>query len=692
MKRRSFLSLLLLISVSVCVALQTVTANAAWNPNRIIDDAIFDDVGSMNAGQIDSFLNSYPNSCISTNRGFSAPEPTGYSPSGGYTYGGNVSAGTVISRAAAAYDLNPRVLLVTLEKEQSLTRGNAGCTTKRYTAAMGYGCPDNITSHDYSGLNLYSINGVTVSSVSGTCVNSAAKAGFSQQVIRGAWLLKFGQQRSLGRTDWAIIRGSWNNSDDLNSCYSGPMTQGWRKVCPNSQPVYYDGYRSIDNTSVHMDTGATASMYWYTPHLHGNQNFVALYESWFGSTVIPNLSWDNRGYQIFDKNESVRLDPGYLAPGEEYIAKLHVVNTSNYTWTKTDLNPVLLGASNPQGRDSNLCHSSWLACGRPAGFQGVDSVPPGSAADFKFTFRAPFTPGDYREYFKPVAEMLAWAHDSSEPLGIRVVTGSYTWNNNGYKVMDKTKSRYEDPGNLTPGETYTAILSATNTGTATWSNTGATPVNLGTTNGDGRSSNLCNSAWPDCSRPARLQEASVAPGQTGHFEFKFSAPYRPGEYREFFKPLAEMVSWMNATSEPLGIRVPDPGTYTWATGGYKVLNQAESAFEDPGNLQAGQTYIAKLQAINTGTATWQQTGTTPFTLGTANPQGRNSILCHNSWLTCNRAVYLQESSVAPGQIGNFKFYFTAPAPGTYREYFKPLAEFMSWTNDIDEPLGIVVKP
>jgi hypothetical protein len=50
---------------------------------------------------------------------------------------------------------------------------------------------------------------------------------------------------------------------------------------------------------------------------------------------------------------------------------------------------------------------------------------------------------------------------------------------------------------------------------------------------------------------------------------------------------------------------------------------------------------------------------------------------------------LQENSVPPGGIGNFKFTFTAPAAGTYREYFKPLAEFLSWTNDSSEPLGII---
>src|SRR5690349_10651480 len=82
---------------------------AAFNPSRIIDDSVFNNVGTMNASQIDTFLNTLPSSCISTNRGFSAPDPTGYSPSGGFVYGGLVSGGTVIAHAAQAYDLNPQV-------------------------------------------------------------------------------------------------------------------------------------------------------------------------------------------------------------------------------------------------------------------------------------------------------------------------------------------------------------------------------------------------------------------------------------------------------------------------------------------------------------------------------------------------------------------------------------------------------
>lgn len=263
---------------------------ATFNPSNLIDDSVFDNTSTMNAAQIDAWMNAnFPNSCISTNSGFSARVPSGYTPSGGFTYGDFYSAGQVIFTAAQTYGLNPQVLLVTLQKEQSIVSGSTGSfcnngSENKYAAAAGYGCPDGGTSYSYSGISLYKRSGVEHTTVPSTCVNSAAKAGFSQQVIRAAWLLKFGQQRSLGNTSWAVVTGPWDNSDDPGTCYGGPMTEGFRKRCSSdSSAVFYDGYKTIDGTNIHIDTGATAALYWYTPHFSGNQNFFNLFNSWFGS-------------------------------------------------------------------------------------------------------------------------------------------------------------------------------------------------------------------------------------------------------------------------------------------------------------------------------------------------------------------------------------------------------------------------
>src|SRR5215471_15412814 len=166
-------------SVSATVAglfLFGASASAfTFNQNRIIDDRVFDNFKSMSPTAINNFLNQFPGSCISPNSHFQAPDPTGYSPGTSFTFGGNTSAGQVIYDASKAYGLNPQVVLTTLQKEQSLVTGDAGCSVLRYTGPMGYGCPDGGTTHNYSGLNLYTLNGTTVTSVSGTCVNTAAK-------------------------------------------------------------------------------------------------------------------------------------------------------------------------------------------------------------------------------------------------------------------------------------------------------------------------------------------------------------------------------------------------------------------------------------------------------------------------------------------------------------------------------------
>jgi hypothetical protein len=234
----------------------------SFNRNNIIDDGVFDNASSMSAASINNWLNAnFPSSCISTNNHFASPDPIGYNPTQGFLYGGNVSGGQVIYDAAQAYGLNPQVLIATLQKESSVVSGDASYHCQYINTAMGYGCPD-----------------------SGSCpTNPATMSGFSKQVIHAAWLLKFGEQRSKGNTGWAVIKGNWDNSDDPETCYGGPMTQGTFRRCSSGSSAYYDGYTTIDGISVHMDDGATAALYWYTPHFSGNQNFYNIFTAWFGT-------------------------------------------------------------------------------------------------------------------------------------------------------------------------------------------------------------------------------------------------------------------------------------------------------------------------------------------------------------------------------------------------------------------------
>jgi hypothetical protein len=273
-------------------------AHATTNYNNLIDDNVFDNAYSMGAGQIDAFLNSFPNSCISTRNGFAAPNPTGYNSSAGFQYGSDVSAGTVIANAAQAYGINPQVILATLQKEQGLVVGDGGnvirngtdCGALAISASMGYNCPDTQVLTSYSGFELYSHNGTPVTSVGNTCVEHASYVGFSRQVIIAAWQLTFDRHRSEGQNNWYINKGSWNNSDDLGFCYSGhDVAGGPYYLCPDQDSHATDPYIShsgqypIDGTIVTMTNGATAALFNYTPHLHGQDLFTHFFTSWFGS-------------------------------------------------------------------------------------------------------------------------------------------------------------------------------------------------------------------------------------------------------------------------------------------------------------------------------------------------------------------------------------------------------------------------
>jgi hypothetical protein len=413
-----FLSLSVVISAA-SMLLFSGTA-LAFTSNRVIDDLIYDNTTSMSPTQINSFLNGFSGSCISPNNGFTAPDYTGYSPSGGFTYGGNTTAGIIIDHAAETYGINPQVLLATLQKEQNLVTGGSGCSTLRYAAAVGYGCPDGGTTYSYSGVDLYTINGNTVTSVSGTCVNSSAKVGFSQQVIRAAWLLKFGEQRSEGNVNWAVIEttssdiwgnhwvSNWNNSDDPQSCYSGPMTQGNRQTCPNSPTAYYDGYTTIDGVSTHMDTGSTAALYWYTPHFSGNQSFQNIFQNWFGPTTTSGFTWQYLGQNAYtDQTKSTVADLTNVVAGTRVYLTVQVKNTGTQTWTQGIVN---LATSEPQNRSSQFYDSSWPTADRAATLDQA-SVAPGQTGSFSFWVTAPQTAGTYKEYFTPVADNITWFTD-----------------------------------------------------------------------------------------------------------------------------------------------------------------------------------------------------------------------------------------------------------------------------------------
>jgi hypothetical protein len=212
---------------------------------------------------------------------------------------------------------------------------------------------------------------------------------------------------------------------------------------------------------------------------------------------------------------------------------------------------------------------------------------------------------------------------------------------------------------------------AQNVGTATWSNTGANPVRIGTSNGRDRSSAFCDSSWLSCNRAATLNETSVAPGQTGSFTFVAQAPV-PGQYSEYFNLLAEGIMWMNDPGLYFGIGVTAPSLTGTITG-----NTLPTA------MIASATATGTLSIRNDGNATWYKTGRFPMNLGTSSPTDRSSKFQSPSWLGSTRASNMNEVSVAPGQTATFTVPLKAPVyNGAYTETFSRVVDGFAWTSQI----------
>ncbi len=210
MERLKFKKIINLVLLSVL--LLPNFAFAEFNPNYIISDQELVDYNSMSLYQIQRFLE---------NKGggiawYVASDTDGITR----------QAAEIIWRAAQIYKINPKVLLVTLQKEQSLITTRYP-TEFQYDWATGYGVCDGCSISDPS-IQKYK--------------------GFAKQVeSTAAW------------KRWYL-----DNIGELS----------WLK-----QPGYT---YLIDNYEITPANLATASFYTYTPHYHGNYNFWNIWQNWFG--------------------------------------------------------------------------------------------------------------------------------------------------------------------------------------------------------------------------------------------------------------------------------------------------------------------------------------------------------------------------------------------------------------------------
>ena len=151
----------------------------------------------------------------------------------------------------------------------------------------------------------------------------------------------------------------------------------------------------IDGVAVHFDNRATSALFRYTPHLHGNENFVDIYNRY--KTYRPPATYDARLLR-----QSPRAN--YTArPGQRIRMVVTYRNTGTATWLKTGSNPMSLGNSSPSDR------RSAFTAGENLRWQMSQSVVRrNGAGTFIIWFTAPSTPGTYTEKFRPVMEGVTW--------------------------------------------------------------------------------------------------------------------------------------------------------------------------------------------------------------------------------------------------------------------------------------------
>jgi hypothetical protein len=337
---KKLLLILPLIFVVMVSAVLTahMAASTPFDQNDLIDDFTFNNINTMPSGTIDNWLNSnFSSSCISLNAnangnsGFTTPDPEGWSNTlNQYAFGSNVSAGTAIDDASNLYDINPQVIIATLQKEQSIISGGGGCYYSSPSPVWPYsGSPAPNTTFTCT------MNGVATTctyacTYSGGCMDiamsygcpyycSAKDEGFSMQLTLGSWLLRFGQERAYG-----ILTGyTGYETGDENFTYYGPMTAGWRQRVAGGSSVYYDGtYTTSDGTSVDINNGATASLYNYTPYISGNENFDNLFQG--------PLSSGDLGFGTVYANDTFTPHPnGTLVT---WGGKVYLINNGTRQW------------------------------------------------------------------------------------------------------------------------------------------------------------------------------------------------------------------------------------------------------------------------------------------------------------------------------------------------------------------------
>ncbi|KQY47505.1 hypothetical protein [Cellulomonas sp. Root137] len=293
-----------------------------FDPGFIISDPIFYDSGAMSGADVQAFLNQKGASCVPGSDGTpclknfrqaTTSRPADAKCPGAYVGVPEETAASIIVKVAAACGINPRVLIVMLQKEQGLVTGSgSGLYANRYRSAMGYGCPD-------------------------TAACDAQYYGFFNQVYSAA----------------AQFKNYANN----------PTRYGHRAGLTNN--VRFHPNAACGSSAVYIQNQATASLYNYTPYQpnaaalaagystgdacssYGNRNFWNYFRDWFGPTTdrLPVGSFDS----VTSDASSITATGWALDPDTNNPIAVHVYVGSAGTAFTADQSRPDVGAAYKKG-------------------------------------------------------------------------------------------------------------------------------------------------------------------------------------------------------------------------------------------------------------------------------------------------------------------------------------------------------
>lgn len=270
----ALIALLSLVLVATPAFAQKITDG--FTPGNIISDEEFYQSKSLTAKQVQDFLNSKVSKCKIGESDKKPGQKVGNSEyaanclkdfkmdtkslpksefCAAYQGARQESAAEIITKVAISCNINPKVLIVMLQKEQSLITSTHP-TKRQYDVAMGFACPD------------------TGPNWSANC--NQQYFGFQNQVYHAAARL---QRYKIYAHQYRFRKGQ-------------------------TASIQYHPNPTCGSAQVYIENHATAALYNYTPYTpnkkaleaerlegdncstYGNRNFFNNYRTWFGGVTI----------------------------------------------------------------------------------------------------------------------------------------------------------------------------------------------------------------------------------------------------------------------------------------------------------------------------------------------------------------------------------------------------------------------